>query len=62
MRYMVKCIEQLLMTEPKEWKVTKLPRNGPKPGQHMSHWMRGKERGDLTWEKRRRKAIDGGKL
>ena len=48
--------------EAKEYKVIKLPRNGPKPGQYASHWMRGKEKGDLEWEKKRRKALDEGKL
>ena len=48
--------------EATEWKVTKLPRNGPKKGQYASHWMRGKEKGDLTWEIQRRRAIDEGRL
>ena len=48
--------------EATEYKVIKLPRNGPTEGQHASHWMRGKAKGDLTWEKTRRRAIDGGKL
>ena len=50
------------MTEPIEYKVIKLPRNGPKEGQTMRQWEAGKRLADARWEKRRRKAIDAGKL
>ena len=46
----------------KEWKVTKLPRNGPKDGQSYGSWAAGKRAGDAEWEKRRADAISKGKL
>ena len=46
----------------KEWKVTKLPRNGPKGGQSVEAWEAGKRLGDVEWEKRRSDAISKGKL
>ena len=48
--------------EAKEYKVIKLPRNGPAEGQSMGSWLSKKRIGDLTWEKRRRRAIDEGML
>ena len=46
----------------KEWKVTKLPRNGPKDGQSQVAWLYGKRGGDAEFEKRRTDAINRGKL
>ena len=46
----------------KEWKVVKLPRNGPKGGQSVGAWEAGKRLGDAEWEKRRADAISKGKL
>jgi hypothetical protein len=47
----------------KEFKVTKLPRNGPKDGQSVELWQHGKTKGgDAAWEKRRADAISKGKL
>ena len=47
----------------KEWKVTKLPRNGPKEGQSVESWQYGKTKGgDADWEKRKADAINRGKL
>ena len=43
------------MTEPIEWKVTRLPRRGPKPGQSQESFLRGKTQGDKNWDKRREK-------
>ena len=48
--------------EPTEWKVTKLPANGPKKGQSVRSWEAGKRMGDADWAKQRAKAIDEGKL
>lgn len=41
------------MTEPVEWKITRLPRRGPKPGQSQESFLRGKAQGDKKWDKRR---------
>ena len=46
----------------KEWKVTKLPRNGPSEGQSVGAWEAGKRLGDARWEKRKADAISKGKL
>jgi len=47
----------------KEFKVVKLPRNGPKEGQSADAWLHGKTKGgDAEWEKRRAKAITEGRL
>ena len=46
----------------KEFKVVKLPRNGPKDGQSVGAWEAGKRLGDAEWEKRRANAISKGKL
>ena len=47
----------------KEFKVVKLPRNGPKEGQSVESWQYGKTKGgDADWEKRRNDAISKGKL
>ena len=43
------------MTEPIEWKVTRLPRRGPKPGQSQESFLRGKAQGDKKWDKEREK-------
>ena len=48
--------------EPTEWKVTKLPANGPKKGQSVRSWEAGKRMGDAQWAKLRAKAIDEGRL
>ena len=48
--------------EPTEWKVTKLPANGPKKGQSTKAWLHGKRMGDADWEKKRNKAINEGRL
>jgi len=46
----------------KEFKVVKLPRNGPKDGQSVGAWEAGKRLGDAGWEKRKARAITEGKL
>ena len=46
----------------KEFKVTKLPRNGPKDGQSEGAWLHGKKAGDVEWARRRADAIAKGKL
>lgn len=46
----------------RQWKVTKLPRNGPKDGQSVGAWEAGKRLGDAEWDKRRNDAISKGKL
>ena len=46
----------------KEFKVVKLPRNGPKEGQSYSSWAHGKKQGDAEWAKRKADAISKGKL
>ena len=46
----------------KEFKVVKLPRNGPKEGQSYSSWAAGKKRSDIDWAKRKFDAISKGKL
>lgn len=44
------------MTPPDEPKITRLPRNGPKPGQSVQNWLYGKEKHEqremerLRWE------------
>ena len=48
--------------EPTEWKVIKLPANGPKKGQSVRSWEAGKRMGDADWEKKRNKAINEGRL
>ena len=48
--------------EPTEWKVTKLPANGPKNGQSTKAWLHGKRMGDADWEKKRNQAINEGRL
>ena len=48
--------------EPTEWKVTKLPANGPKDGQSVRSWEAGKRMGDADWARQRTKAIDEGRL
>ena len=35
-----------------KWKVTKLPRNGPKDGQTYKQWAYGKSFGDQDWQKK----------
>lgn len=43
-------------TDPfKEFKVTRLPSRGPKPGQSQESFLRGKAQGDRQWNKRREK-------
>lgn len=46
----------------KEFKVVKLPRNGPKDGQSYDSWAAGKKKGDIEWAKRKFDAISKGKL
>ena len=46
----------------KEFKVVKLPRNGPKDGQSYGNWAAGKKRDDVDWAKRKFDAISKGKL
>lgn len=47
----------------KEFKVTKLPRNGPKGDQSVEAWQCGKTKGgDAEWAKRKADAIRKGKL
>ena len=46
----------------KEFKVVKLPRNGPKDGQSYGSWAAGKTKGDMDWAKRKFDAISKGKL
>ena len=46
----------------KEWKVTKLPRNGPKEGQSVGSWEIGKRSADARWARLRNDAISKGKL
>lgn len=41
------------MTEPIQWKVTRLPSRGPKPGQSQESFLRGKAQGDKKWDKQR---------
>lgn len=41
------------MTKSVEWKITRLPRRGPKPGQSQESFLRGKAQGDKKWDKRR---------
>ena len=36
-----------------EFKITKLPRSGPKPGQNVSDWESGKKLADARWDKKR---------
>ena len=48
--------------EPTEWKVTKLPANGPKRGQSVRSWEAGKRLGDADWARQIRKAQDQGKI
>ena len=43
------------MTKPVEWKITRLPRRGPKPGQSQESFLRGKAQGDKKWDKEREK-------
>jgi hypothetical protein len=44
----------------KEPRITKLPRNGPKPGQSVSAWLYGKDKSEqaelerLRWEQAKR--------
>jgi len=38
------------MDRPVEFKITKLPRNGPKPGQSTRAWLYGKAQGDKKWD------------
>ena len=46
----------------KEFKVVKLPRNGPKDGQSVEAWEAGKRAGDAKWARLRNDAISKGKL
>ena len=46
----------------KEFKVVKLPRNGPKEGQSYGSWAHGKKKDDAEWAKRRFDAISKGTL
>ena len=46
----------------KEFKVVKLPRNGPKNGQSTRAWLHGKKAGDIEWAKRKFDAITDGRL
>ena len=48
--------------EATKWRVTKLPRNGPKEGQSVGKWEAGKRLADIRWEIQRRKAIDENRL
>jgi hypothetical protein len=47
-------------TMPKEPRITKLPRNGPKPGQSVSAWLYGKSKSEqaelerLRWQQAKR--------
>jgi len=41
------------MAEPTEWKITRLPSRGPKPGQSQESFLRGKAQGDKKWDKQR---------
>ncbi len=43
----------LVMTEPIQWKVTRLPCRGPKSGQSQESFLRGKAQGDKQWDKQR---------
>ena len=45
-------------TPAKEFKTTKLPSNGPKPGQSVSSWEAGKRLADGRWNKKRDLNID----
>ena len=40
----------------KDFKVIKLPRNGPKSGQSADHWQAGKDKGEDAWAKKSPKA------
>lgn len=44
-------------TPAKEFKVTKLPSNGPKPGQSYTSWEAGKDQADKRWDKQRDKNL-----
>ena len=46
----------------KEFKVVKLPRNGPRDGQSVGAWEAGKRRADIDWAKRKFDAISKGDL
>jgi hypothetical protein len=35
------------------FKITRLPRRGPKPGQSQESFLRGKDRADKDWDKTR---------
>lgn len=39
--------------QPREFKVTRLPRNGPKPGQSLNSYLYGRSLGDKKWERRK---------
>ena len=45
------------MSKPKP-KITRLPRNGPKPGQSMRSWLQGKSQSDRQWQRRIDENID----
>lgn len=44
------------MANEEEPKIIRLPRNGPKPGQSMNHWLHGKDKAEqralerLRWQ------------
>jgi hypothetical protein len=39
------------MTEDQPQRITRLPRNGPKPGQSLNSYLYGRSFGDKKWEK-----------
>jgi hypothetical protein len=41
-----------------KFKVTKLARSGPKPGQKVSDWESGKKLADARWDRKRNLNID----
>ena len=41
-----------------KFKVIKLARNGPKPGQKVSDWESGKKLSDARWDRKRNLNID----
>jgi hypothetical protein len=45
----------------KEFKVVKLPRNGPKPGQSTNSWLYGKGREEREFQRRKEQQAFNGK-
>jgi hypothetical protein len=41
------------MSDSVEWKITRLPSRGPKPGQSQESFLRGKAEGDKKWDRTR---------